>query len=441
MVARLVLDFVWRQRYAYGPAAGILFLAGLVYAQNAAVFFTPTFSWGVGLFLGPMLAMQALSQRELKHLPLTNRDVWHMVWALATVVPATVILGTGLLSSIALFALKATPEPLETLVLRSVYVFAWTGVVLRMFVLLGYNLNAGGRRTAVVVIRKLAWLVAVVGALLGPIWIANRLPAQWTAFTPTAAVLLAVCIAISVGSRFWVPQRTQADRSASQPSQRVRAKRTTFFDRLTGLPRIFIPDLLLTLGVLALCVLMSAAYAAFAGEREGGIFEITLIAVYVAINGTWTAWVRQLKSLPLSIGQIIGLIVISPVIVWSTLWLIMTAVHPFVGDALPSMRWHLVLGLAGASALGNALMVMVPKGSAMRYMPLLFVSLIPRIVPAGLSHTVLAQIGVSVFGVVTLFLAAVIVGHTLRHSMSGSAAYRQLLPFGGAADPNGVPGL
>ena len=432
MLARLVIDQVLRSRYGFGPAVAILFLAGLVHSEDAVVFFTPTLSLGVGLFLGPMFAMQALSQRELKHLPLTNRDLWQMAWTLATVLPTSVILVSGLASSLTLQAFTSRPEPLEMIVLRCVYVFAWTGVVLRTFVLTGYSLNAGGRQSLMRAVQRLAMVLATCGALLGPMLIANRLPVRWAAFTPLEVVLLVACLAVSIGSLFWVPQRSQPDRSPARATSTRGASRPQLFDRLTGLPRVFLPDLLLSLGILVLSVVMSEAVSTFAGERDY-TFTITLVALYVGMNGTWLPWARLLRVLPLSVGQINALLVISPAVIWMFLWAIIVALRPLSGGVLPFLPWPLVLGLIGASALGNAAMLLIPKGSLMRVAPVGFIFVVPKIISVGVSNTLAAQIGLVTFGVVTMIIAVAINDHTLKHSTSGSAAYRPaVLPFDGS---------
>ena len=87
--------------------------------------------------LGPMFAIATMGLRELRHLPVTNRDLWRTTWVVATVVPAGVLLATKTISALLVAAFGGSPKvSAEAMLLSAVYDFTWAGAMLPVFPLL-----------------------------------------------------------------------------------------------------------------------------------------------------------------------------------------------------------------------------------------------------------------------------------------------------------------
>ncbi len=81
--------------------------------------------------LGPMVVIATMSLRELRHLPVTTRDLWRTTWIVATVVPAGILLATKTITVLLVATFGGSPRlSAEEILLSAVYDFTCAGVIL-----------------------------------------------------------------------------------------------------------------------------------------------------------------------------------------------------------------------------------------------------------------------------------------------------------------------
>ena len=419
MLARLVFDHIQRNWRGSALAGLIVALSMLAHASSSADGLGPaTIALGAALFIGPIAAMNLMTQRELRHLPVTNQDLWRLTWTIATVFSSSVVLVSGLVGTLIVGGLGGRSQAAAELsLLFTIYTLSWTGVMLRLFVWTGYAINAmSGQRLIIRVAVTLAGTLAIGSALMSPVLLGERLPTRFDALTPAAAAVLVFCLAISAGSFFWTPQRTISTEPSPPEAKRFSMSsvgQLHVLDRLTGVPRIVIPDFLLTLVIFGVGF---AALQVFLSDSDELASLMVMSGVFMTMRGPWTAWTRLLRVMPISIGQLNALLTLTPAVIWAVLWIIAGAIQTIVGTTSLSVRPAFAFGLAGIAALGNAVLLCFAPGSAGRLFPALLVVVLQVMAHAGSSDTPVARIGLSVVGATALFLAAAINGNTLRQS-------------------------
>ena len=143
MVARLVADALWRNRWLY-IAAGVCLvpswlLVGVITRPNPLPISSTAISLIFAAVLGPTVVIATMSVRALRHLPVTARDLWRAMWILATLVPAALLLSTKAVCALLVAASGGSPKlSAEAMLLSAIYDVSWTAVVLLVFAALGY---------------------------------------------------------------------------------------------------------------------------------------------------------------------------------------------------------------------------------------------------------------------------------------------------------------
>lgn len=423
MVARLLGDAIQRNLRWYAAAGAMLFFGGLAetMTSDGTSFRIAAMLLGPALFIGPILAISLPAQRELRHLPTTNRDLWRLTWCLATVVACSLVFVATLIG----FSIGGARLSIESVVLLGLYAFAWNGVVLRLFVMMGYVMNRGGRQNAAVQIGKVLLVLTLLGVAFGPpLFLGSHLPARAAGFTPTFVVMLVACVAISIGTFFWTPQRTYSiDKLSAQKQLGSTPAGPGVLDRLTGIPRVLIPDMLLTIGGATVAALVLATTSLVAGDQDLDFIGPT--AVMAALLGTWTPWARLLKVLPLTVGQISALMVSTQVAIWIVLSGIVTIVGLARGDDRLTIGFSLMIALAGICAFGNALLFRFQRQAAAIFLCGFITVPLMRLAASG-PNALLVIIGVG-----ALCIAAAFNKHTLTTSSSSASAYRKPAPLFG----------
>ena len=211
MVARLVFDAIWRNRWLYSMVVVMLlpfWLAFAVSGSNPLPIIT-SLSLSFAVVLGPMAVIATMGLRELRHLPVTNRDLWRATWVVGTVVAAGVLLVAKTVSALLVAAFGGSPTvSAEAILLSTVYDFTWAGTVLPLFPLLGHAGHAVAHRGTLAASCAAAAPTAAVLAGFGlPILVSDALPTRLGEFTSATTGVLVAGLAIAFGALAWTPER------------------------------------------------------------------------------------------------------------------------------------------------------------------------------------------------------------------------------------------
>jgi len=453
VVARLVIDVVWRNRWTYVLMSPMLILFWLTYVAGGSGAFSigmPALSLVATAVLGPSLAPVLMGLRELRHLPVTSRDIWRTTWVAAVILAPTFVLVTQTITALLFTVFGARPAvSIETMLLSSVYDVAWAGALLPLFPLSGYLGRALSRHGRAVGALPLASPIALLLGCFGlPMLISDALPTSVAAFTPATTPVLVACFAIAFAALVWTPQRGApfGERGRPRPAYILATDpmRKRLADRLTGIPRVTVPSLLTTIAVVVGACIALAVYGvasgsgawwfvpraldpfdrAYTGDR--GLTYVLLVPCgLIAMIGIWTPWARLLKVLPLSVRRINALLLITPFATWVWLWLVGLAVYSLAYGPPPTFRLDLPFGLAGISALAHATLLRFQG----RVPGIAFIgAMLPPLLEGGLRDGTSAQIAFSIIGAIALGVAAVINHRTLTLSTSSSSVYRRPQP-------------
>jgi len=470
VVARLVSDALWRLRWFYCVVSVILvFPFWLMYVasgSNVLEISMPAFSLIAAAMLGPMFAIPTTVLRELRHLPVTNRDLWRTTWVAATVVAAGVLLATKVISALLLAAFGGSLKvSVEAMLLSAVYDFSWAGAVLLLLQLLGYGQPAVFGRAAF-----RPWLaglaatgrgVAMLAVFALPVLLSGALPTRVREFTSTTTAALIACLAIAFSALAWTPQRVvlageraQARRAAVFPGAAPKVQRRRA-DRLTGISRVVTPHLVATLALAVGACLALTSYGVIAGSGpwwfvpptaevfdradtgyRGLTYYVLVPCGVVTMMGIWTPWARLLKVLPVSVGQINALLLVTPFATWAVLWLLGLAAFSLAYGAAPTLRLEFAFGMAGIGALAHAALLRFQGSTGTVWVMAAIGGLLPQLLKVGLSDATVAHVVFAVIGATALGIAAFVNHHTLTRSTSTSRAYRRSQPpFGVPATP------
>lgn len=458
MIARLVIDAIWRNRWAYVVVAPVLILCWLMYVASGSDVLEismQALSLVFAAALGPMVAIATMSGRELRHLPVTDRDLWKTTWVVATVVTAGFLLATKATTVVLVLAFGGAPKvPAATILLSTVYDFSWAGAVLMVLPLVGYSVHAGSRRGTVGLSLTLAGtMTGLLACFVLPVLAGGALPTNIGEFTPTTIGALIGGLAVAFGGLAWTPKRDSlaGQQTRPQPAAAMRASsnRPRLSDRLTGISRVLVPHLLATLTVpVGLCFALAAygivtgtgpwwfvpsAPTVFDPEDSGdrGLTYFVLLPSLVAMQGLWTPWARLLRVLPFSVRQINALLLLTPFATWTVLWLLGVFGYALAYGTPATLRVAFVFGMAGVATLAHAILLRLYGSAATGWIIGAIGGLMPQLAKVGLSDSTVAQIVFAVIGVTAISVAAFVNHRTLTRSTSGSRAYRRpQQPFG-----------
>jgi hypothetical protein len=486
VVGRLVFDVLWRNRWFY-VLAGVFLLPcwlmfGMVSRSNPLPISFTAFSLIFAAVLGPMVVITTMSLRELRHLPVTNRDLWRTTWIAATVVSAGVLLATKTIIVLLVAAFGGSPKvSAEEILFSTVYDFSWAGALLLLFSLLSYTGHAGAHGgTLAKSLAPAGSIVAILACFGLPILVSDALPTRADQLTSATTGVLIAGLAIAFGALAWTPRRgaltgeraraafapkalppslklrrtaaalAEAGRRASPKLQRRRA------DRLTGIPRVIVPHLLATLALPVGACLVLASYGVITGSGpwwfmpqaptvfdpadigdRGLTYFVLLPCGVVTMVSLWTPWARWLKVLPLSVRQINALLLFTPFATWTILWLLGWSAYVFAYGTPRTLRVEFVFGMAGIGALGHAALLRFQGSAATVWILAFSGGLMPQWVKLGLHDGIVAHVVFAVIGAIALSTAAFVNHRTLTRSTSSSLTYRRpQSPFGKPAMPS-----
>jgi hypothetical protein len=462
VLLRLVNDAIWRQRWAYLPL-GLLALVSWMISVEGETAAGLRNSLMMAYGIGPLAAIAGTSLREMRILPVTNRELWLSTWMVAVVAgPAFLVITALLAATIMLAATGHSPISAETIVLFALYAFLYCGALLPAGPLMGYSIGYAS-------VRKPRWLwiaistmlpLAFIGGLGFPWLFARLLPLSFDQFSiPTASVLV-IGLLLTASGWAWTPQRggsTRAEQSSSHRGSAAAGTPERLADRFTGLARIYVSHAAVTLAVSGLVAGGFVAYWAYARREEtlvsfmqltgllpfmtsaplvnDGLGEFTILAavMLVAGSGIWHPFAKQLKVMPLTVVELNALFVTTPLITWALIWLVLLAVHVTVaGTVPPTLRLEMFMFAAGATAFGHMLALRFKRaGMAFPWFvgPLgIAVSILGQ--TAGTSPSSHQSLALASGGLVGFAIAAVVNHRTLTRSTSSANAYRAQLPIG-----------
>jgi len=459
MVRRLVIDILRRTQSVYLWMFPIVLLVWLVEsAEDAFPTMGLTMSLMLAYAMGPITAISAGGLREVRILPVTNRELWLATCTTSTLVGPLFLLIVQSLAFGAVYAFQgsAALAP-ETVLLAALYAFVYCGTLLPVGPLLGYaSGNIGSRRPRWLWIAlTAAGFLIFTGGFGLPYLFASSLPLRFDEFTTTATGALAVCLAITGATWAWTPKRggtVRPDQAAKQngaPSAPGQA--AMFADSFTGLARIAWSHAVTTIVVSIVTIAAIVAYWAIFESRNSvreflqrssllpfdtafqpgsdapGEWMVLLAFFMIAGNGVWNPLAKQLKVLPLTVREINGLFLATPLVTWTLVWIVLVVMHRTVVGALPdSIRPDLLVFAGGTSAVGHMLALRFRRGGTFQwfFMPLgIATSILIDAVgsaPGAWESFALAGAGFGAFG-----LAAFVNHRTLTRSTSSARAYQR----------------
>ena len=460
MVARLVLDAMWRSRWMYGAACLMLLPFWHLFGEsrpNALPIDVRALSLILASVLGPMFVIATMGLRALRHLPVTNRDLWRTTWILATVVTTGVLLVTKSISLLLVTAFGGNPiVSAEAMLLSAVYDFAWTGAMLPLFPFLGYAEHAVDYRgTLAASLAEAGRFVGLLACFGLPVLVSDALPTDVGGFTAVTTGMLIVCLAIAFGTLAWTPRRgllageRARARRASPKLQRRQA------DRLTGISRVAVPYLLATLALSVGACLALASYGVMSGSGpwwflpqtptvfdpadtgdRGLTYFVLLPSAVVTMMGLWSPWARLLKVLPFSVRQINALLLLTPFATWTILWLVGWSAYVFAYGVPRTLRVEFAFGMAAIGALAHAGLLRFQASTGTFWIIAFLGCVLPQLVKVGLRDGTIPQTVFAIMGAVALCAAAFVNHHTLTRSTSSSRAYRRPQPPFGLPAPS-----
>jgi hypothetical protein len=461
VVSRLALDAVWRNRQLWlwmaMPVSLIWIFAGLgLGPASQAVATSLAFAYVLGS-IGPVAT---LGLRELRTLPVTNRDLWVATW----VTSAVIALGLTVVQTLTVIGVTVATDSrsisAETLLLASLYCLSYSAALLPIMPAMGYSFgNIGARRPRWLWITlSTASVLIFVGAFGLPFYFAEALPLTLSRFTWGAALALAGCLTLAGFSLAWTPQRGGIARATggTQPQARSTARhQLRSIDGLKGIPRIALP---LVIAMLMVCAGTVAGFVAFWAMFASGtslrlfmqnnallLFEtgllprpdtgslwVILALAFITTATPWKAFARQLKVLPMATHQVNALLLLTPFAQWALIWLALVITHvAVIGGPPSSLRLEIFVLVAGISALGHGMMFRYGHRGSL-WMIMLMGVLTPaagRL--AAVQWSLRVEAIVIAIGLVALGAAAWVNHRTLTRCTSSATVYGpESLPFG-----------
>ena len=466
MVGRLIVDIIRRSRLMYllmVPTVGLVWIGAASEGQEF-VSLGLTISLVFAFMLGPLISVTMIGRREIRILPVTNRDLWVTTWIVSAISFPLAI------SAVQILAVMAVAGPMftgasqvsgETLLLASLYAFAYAGALVPIAPAQGYCLNNMSTRQP-----RLLWVALSVacflvfsGGLILPFFMTDDLPLRFDQFSWWSATALVMCFVIAGVSLAWTPQRggivtpVQPARKAESTAAATERQRSS--DRFTGIPNVALP---IAATVVILSVVTLAGFVAYWAMFESStplrsflqnnavlLFDtgflpnpdmgdvwVPMALAFIAISSPWAGFARLLRVLPLTIHQVNALYVATPFAQWALVWLALIATHVAVVGTFPgNVRPDVFVLVGGVSALGHVLMLRYGHKGTMG-----MIFLLGGVMPMGkrlsrMPWSLPVEVILTGVGVAALIAAAALNHRTLTRSTSSSKAYRgQSLPFG-----------
>jgi hypothetical protein len=398
---------------------------------------------------GPMNAVALMGPRELRHLPITTRDLWRATWIVGAVVPSVLLLVTKLtVALLVTIAGGSGKVSAETMWLSAVYDFAWAGILLPAFPLLGYVANRLSRTGATLAV--IAGVLVMAACFALPVAATDLLPARAEDFSFVAVGVLIVGLAIASATFVWTPQRDLVRAAAAKsPASGIRTRGESGdrrIDRLTGLSRVAVPYVLSIFITPFLVAALLGVYGVVGGfgpwwfvpvapsmidlsdKGETALTYVLFMPILlVTISSPWAPWIRMLKALPLSLRQLNAIVVLTPVAIWAGLWSIGIACYAIVYGRPTELMLGFTFSLAGIGVFTQASQLRW-QGGAARWTPMIGVVVLLNLVPMGVGGHAGARAAFVVIGAIALLAGAALNHHTLLHATSASAAYRRPKP-------------
>ncbi len=396
MNSLLFADYMRRQKRALLLAGSVIALAW--FFVLAIPFTTAAAAFAVSLLtvdmLGPMLAASSIAPLEVRLLPVSQRQIHRTLWWVAVLVP-TAVLATGKVMGWALASVAGSAKVgLASVWLSSAFDLLFAGMLVwfvPMFRAADRSLvewNVLKRMTL-----GLGVLMLIAAPLL-PFGLGQRMPTRWADLTWAWTVSMAVAAMLTAAAYFVTPRRSAWMRPGAtrpQPASRI-ARRWPRFDGVTGPWRmvlmVWLQALMMQVGILAMLVLIGRLVEAITSDGQStwvsGIREMDLLlftADYDPKNGKslfllgaiCVPWrgayyltglgssLRHLRTMPLSVGRILFLLLALPLAPWATVWLLLAGLHLVTGTPMASLRIAEFVALVGADCFFKAHLLRRPS--------------------------------------------------------------------------------
>ena len=388
----LIADLVRRNRWK-AALSGVLLAAMFGEASLGTPTLAFWFSMGMTFGLGPAITL-GFVPRLIWYLPVAKRDVWRAGWLVGT-------LGVTLVTTAAKLAAILVPQlqhslGLASIVLSSVYDFAYAGAGCGLVILATWPLPTSGPWRPVSVFQGLAASALALGlplALLGNLVAGDRLPIHWMDLTARSAAVLVAALSLAVATYFHSPvPPTPANRSSRR--SRVKSGTPRFeLDGLSGLPYLLAHEAVWTLmlgaflvGGSALFVFVAAGITqsseGFVGllrstlltldtgrvklEPDGGFGAFSLLIAFAvfatSLAPRFPSMMRHLRVLPLGPALLNALLIAWPAAFWLAAWTaLLTLRYVILGQVLVLYHVNALVGLIGLSAIVQAMTLRLPR--------------------------------------------------------------------------------
>lgn len=322
-------------------------------------------------FLMGVMSGDEIGCREHRVLPVTDRDLWVTRWLHATVAVPAGLLIFKLVAFVWHWGFHPNDSPLmtvEVLVISTVFdvVFASAMMPVPHLSEQWSNLLVHRRRVGSSLV-ALALTLAPFGFGFGlPILLARSLPSEFSEFSRLNASVLMVGIGLAIAAWAWTPKRggdRLLFRDIQKPQTVLPVYKPRFGDRFTGIQGIGWSHLKTTFvaAVVAygIAVISARWFPDPAGSDPRFATALFLVFAMMAVtmsSGVWSMWVRHLKVLPISIGQVNCLLVLTPLATWTVITLVPLSVHAVMGWPIrEELTPHAALMYSGFTSLTHAM--------------------------------------------------------------------------------------
>lgn len=392
---RLVLDSIRRQKGPLGLATIVLaplwLSAGAAPTWPANIAFAS--SVAVACFMGPLMGLVTFTQRAIRQLPVSSRDVWRAIWVRSAVV-SPLATTTAKLPAL-LFAVPGGHAiGAQSMALSCLYDLAYAGASTAWLILIAQRSPRSGPGRLWSIARDIASLMLLLAAPVWPLVLRQQLATRWSDLSGPNVVTLLALLGVAAGTFFYRPGAATASMARVATPRRGSAASfvgTTKANGATGLRRLVVNELAWT-GIIGAMILSTfGAVAYFVGlvssDRGHGfvsflraawllpfdartptaIPDFTDLLIWLALffltqTARFGELLRHLRTLPLGVTQLNAILVAWPLLIWSLIWTVLLAIHVGVLRApVDTAQPALFLSLVGMSAL--AIAVELRRGS------------------------------------------------------------------------------
>jgi len=367
MIWLLLGDQLRRLRVGYLAAGAAM---TIVWLSLAAGMLAP--EWVVALSLevifviGTAMTGVEYSQKAIRLLPLSNRQLWRARWMLGTVIPAAVMAtGRALGVWLASLLIRGSHVRTDLLVIATLCDLAYLGLTSNLLNVISQRRDSVGARVGLVL--DGAGAVAYIGGIVWPLVLRPYLPTRWSDFHGVAGAALAIGLALSAAAAFLrrsggrvlvLPIYRRPAVSSPPRTRRPLPTRTT--GAAASLLRVLLGKLLLLLLTLAGIVFVGRLFVHSDPEEFASMW---LLVACVTVRGDWRARLRELRILPMATWQLNALLAGTPAVLWVGLWMTVAILHAVFPESVGGSRPAFLAGLIGASALFDACELQVAPGA------------------------------------------------------------------------------